>query len=212
MPPESGTSLLSSSLAIALHDRCTVAWHTEAPSVGSSLEGLARLLAQQHLANFELWHAEDRARAPEATSEDIVRIKQFIDRTNQRRNDVCEQCDVFLLNLLAQHSLPAADAELHSESPGLILDRLSILSLKIFHTREETERPQAPAGHHDRNVQRLGILLEQREDLAGSLDRLWEQILRRKRRFKLYRQLKMYNDPELNPAVYLATAKSSHKV
>ncbi len=212
MPPESGTSLLSSSLAIALHDRCTVTWHTEAPAVGSSFEGLARLLAQQHLANFELWHAEDNARAPEATSEDIARIKQFIDRTNQRRNDVCEQCDVFLLNLLAQHNLPARDAELHSESPGLILDRLSILSLKIFHTREEIERPQAPAGHHDRNVQRLGILLEQREDLAGSLDRLWEQILRRKRRFKLYRQLKMYNDPELNPAVYLAPSKSSHKL
>ena len=117
MPPESGTSLLSSSHAIALHDRCTAAWHTEAPAVGSSLEGLARLLAQQHLANFELWHAEDRARAPEATSEDIARIKQFIDRTNQRRNDVCEQCDVFLLNLLAQHNLPARDAELHSDPP-----------------------------------------------------------------------------------------------
>jgi hypothetical protein len=120
-----------------------------------------------------------------------------------------EQCDVFLLNLLNQQNLPAAEAELHSESPGLILDRLSILSLKIFHTREEMQRPGAPAGHAERNLQRLAILTEQRADLAESLDRLWQQILDRQRRFKLYRQLKMYNDPELNPAVYAAPAKSA---
>ena len=109
-----------------------------------SLTGFERTVAEQHLANFELWHAEDTARAPEASDQDLARIKRFIDRANQRRNDLTEQCDVFLLNFLSQQNLPAAGAELHSESPGLILDRLSILSLKLFHTREEIDRPGRP--------------------------------------------------------------------
>ena len=100
---------------------------------------------------------------------------------NQRRNDLTEQCDVLLLNFLSQQDLPAPGAELHSESPGLILDRLSILSLKLFHTREEVDRPEAPAGHSERNLQRLHILVEQRDDLADALDRLWQQVLNRQR-------------------------------
>ena len=98
--------------------------------------------------------------------------------------------------------LPNPAAPLHSESPGLIIDRLSILALKIYHTREEAERPDAPDGHESRNQQRLAILEEQRADLAACLDELWRETLAGTRRFKLYRQLKMYNDPSLNPAVY----------
>jgi Protein of unknown function (DUF4254) len=194
--------LFSASQVTALHDRCTVAWHHEAVGVAPSLAGLERTLAEQHLANFELWHAEDAARTPGASDQDLARIKRFIDSANQRRNDLTEQCDLLLLDLLHQQGLPAAGAELHSESPGLMLDRLSILSLKIFHTREELDRPGAPPGHRERNLERLEILLEQRDDLAASLDRLWQQIQERRRSFKLYRQLKMYNDPALNPAVY----------
>jgi hypothetical protein len=196
-------SLLFSAFQVtSLHDRCTVAWHNEVAGVADSLSGLERSLAEQHLANFELWHAEDAARTPGATDQDLARIKRFIDSANQRRNDLTEQCDLLLLDHLRQQGLPAAEAELHSESPGLMLDRLSILSLKVFHTREEIDRPGAPPGHRERNLERLRILLEQRDDLAASLDRLWQQILDRQRRFKLYRQLKMYNDPALNPAVY----------
>jgi hypothetical protein len=210
MPPKvSGTSPLSSSQVTSLQDRCSAAWHHEVPAVTPSLTGFERTVAEQHLANFELWHAEDMARTPEASDQDLARIKRFIDRANQHRNDLSEQCDVFLLNYLSQQNLPAPGAELHSESPGLILDRLSILSLKLFHTREEIDRPEAPPGHRERNLQRLGILVEQRDDLAGSLDRLWQQVLDRQRRFKLYRQLKMYNDPALNPAVYSTHARSS---
>ncbi len=205
----SGPSPLSSSQVTSLQDHCTAAWHLGSPAVSPALLGFERTVAEQHLANFELWHAEDSARTPEASDHDIAAIKHFIDRANQRRNDLTEQCDVFLLNFLSQHDLPAPGAELHSESPGLILDRLSILSLKLFHTREEIDRPEAPQGHSERNLQRLRILVEQREDLAGSLDRLWQQVMGRQRRFKLYRQLKMYNDPALNPAVYSAQSKSS---
>jgi hypothetical protein len=83
-----------------------------------------------------------------------------------------------------------------------MIDRLSILALKIYHTREEAERTDAPQGHAMRNTERLEILNEQRADLAGCLDALWHETLRGTRRFKLYRQLKMYNDPSLNPAIY----------
>jgi hypothetical protein len=194
--------LLRSSEITSLHDRCTAAWHVETPAVPSSLGGFERVMAEQHLANFELWHAEDAARSPKATDQDIARVKRLIDRVNQRRNDLTEQCDRLLLDFLNRQNLPAEGAELHSESPGLILDRLSILSLKVFHTREEIDRPGAPSGHSGRNRERLCFLVEQRDDLASSLDRLWQQILNRQRGFKLYRQLKMYNDPALNPAVY----------
>lgn len=194
--------LLNASQVTLLHDRCTAAWHQEFPAVAASLAGFERVMAEQHLANFELWHAEDEARTPEASDHDIARVKRFIDRANQRRNDLTEQCDRMLLDFLRRQDLPAPGAELHSESPGLILDRLSILALKVFHTREEIERPGAPAGHAERNRERLSILLEQRDDLAAALEQLWRQVLHGRRSFKLYRQLKMYNDPALNPAVY----------
>ena len=84
----------------------------------------------------------------------------------------------------------------------MIIDRLSILSLKIYHTREETERAGAPPGHAERNLDRLAILELQRADLANCLDQLWRETLHGDRRFKIYRQLKMYNDPSLNPAIY----------
>jgi hypothetical protein len=199
-PPD--PPLLSSTQVTLLQDRCTGAWHQEAPAVAAALTGFERAVVEQHLANFELWHAEDTARSPHASDQDLARIKRFIDSANQRRNDLAEQCDVLLLDFLNGQNLPAPGAELHSESPGLIVDRLSILSLKLFHTREEIERPGAPNGHAERNLERLRILTEQRRDLATSLDRLWDQVLHGRRSFKLYRQLKMYNDPALNPAVY----------
>lgn len=198
-PPD--TLSLSAKRITLLHDQCTIAWHDESTAV-PSVTGLERAVTEQHRANFELWHAEDAARTPQASDHDIAQTKRFIDDANQRRNDLTEQCDVLLLEFLNRQNLPARGAELHSESPGLILDRLSILSLKIFHTGEEIRRPGGPPGHAARNEERLRILAEQRDDLAAALDRLWQQVLNGERSFKLYRQLKMYNDPALNPAVY----------
>jgi hypothetical protein len=125
-----------------------------------------------------------------------------VDRTNQLRNDLAEELDRALLAWLEAKGLPNPAAALNSESPGLMIDRLSILSLKIYHTREEAGRAGTPAGHAERNLERLAILEEQRADLAACLDALWSETLAGTRRFKLYRQLKMYNDPSLNPAIY----------
>jgi hypothetical protein len=160
------------------------------------------LVTRQHRANFDLWHIEDEARAPGAADTELAAVKRRVDRTNQLRNDLAETLDRTLLAWLEPQGLPNPAAELHSESPGLIVDRLSILSLKIFHTREEAERADAPLGHRERNRERLAILVEQRADLANCLEALWQQTLAGTRRFKLYRQLKMYNDPSLNPAIY----------
>jgi len=187
----------------ALHDRLTVLWHREAMETWlPPKDKLLSLVARQHLANFELWHTEDEARTPNATDADLARVKRRIDATNQRRNDLSEQIDGILLEQLAREALPNPAANLNSESPGLMIDRLSILALKLFHTREEMERKDAPEGHKERNEERLAILVEQRDDLAGCLSCLWNEVIAGTRRFKLYRQLKMYNDPSLNPAVY----------
>jgi hypothetical protein len=186
-----------------LHDELTLRWHVEALEAWRPPSDVwTMLVVRQHLANFELWHTEDAARTPGATDADLARVKRRIDETNQRRNDLSEQIDMHLLAYLTQQGLPDPAAPMNSESPGLMIDRLSILALKMFHTREEMERPGAPEGHTERNRERLAILMEQRSDLAICLARLWEETLAGTRRFKLYRQLKMYNDPALNPSMY----------
>jgi len=196
-----------------LQDRANALWHRDPqgdppldPGLAPGQRFLQTVLAQ-HRANFELWHTEDRARAPHATDNDLAEVKRAIDRINQHRNDLAEQCDQLLLDQLTNQRSPVARAPLHSESPGLMIDRLSILALKIYHTQEEIDRPDAPAGHAERNHRRLALLTEQREDLVACLDQLWAEALAGTRRFKLYRQLKMYNDPTLNPAVYGGNAK-----
>ena len=198
--------MISAEQIVNLQDRETLALHqTGAEGAQAQTESGSDWLAavrRQHQANFELWHIEDEARAPGATDAELAGVKRRVDRTNQRRNDLAEQLDRALLAWLEPRGLPSGTAELNSESPGLMIDRLSILALKIYHTREEAERANAPQGHAARNLERLAILEEQRADLAGCLDALWRETLAGTRRFKLYRQLKMYNDPALNPAIY----------
>jgi hypothetical protein len=196
--------MLSARAIADLQDQLTRDWHlsVEASAAPSADPAFLERVARQHRANFDLWHTEDEARTPGATDADLARVKRLVDRTNQLRNDLAEELDRALLTWLSTRQLPNPAAALHSESPGLMIDRLSILALKIFHTREEAERTGAPAGHAQRNRDRLAVLMEQRADLAGCLDALWQETLHGARRFKLYRQLKMYNDPALNPAIY----------
>ena len=169
------------------------------PVAASELDAL---VVDQHRANFDLWHEEDQARDPEATLEKIVGNKRAIDRLNQRRNDLMERIDRMLL---AEAGEQRAEAPLHSETPGMMIDRLSILELKRFHTEEEIARA-AGDEHLRRNQQRLAVLIEQREDLRDALDSLWAEVVSGKRRFKLYLQMKMYNDPALNPVLYRSRA------
>jgi hypothetical protein len=201
--------MLSADAIVELQDRQTRAWHqqpsaAEANATEGAVDLWLRSVSRQHRANFDLWHIEDEARAPGITDAELAAVKRRIDQTNQRRNDLAEELDCALLGWLEPRGLPIRSAPLNSESPGLIIDRLSILALKIYHTREEAERTgiAAPPGHAIRNRDRLAILESQRADLAGCLDALWRETLAGTRQFKLYRQLKMYNDPSLNPAIY----------
>jgi len=202
--------MLSAIEIVLLHDQLNEGWHAGSDALDESADGdWLSLVARQHRANFELWHIEDEARVPGATDAELANVKRRVDRTNQRRNDLAEELDRALLAWLEPQGLLNAKAPLHSESPGLMIDRLSILALKICHTREEAERGDAPEGHVERNWERLAILEEQRGDLRDCLDALWCATLNGARRFKLYRQLKMYNDPSLNPAVYRKLVKEA---
>ncbi len=202
--------MVSATEIAALQDRLTREWHErpDAPATGSPAAGAEtdfewlRLVARQHRANFDLWHIEDAARTAGASDAEIGQVKRRVDVTNQLRNDLVEELDRAMMAWMEAQGLPNPAAPLHSESPGMMIDRLSILALKIYHTREEAERKDAPPGHAERNRERLAILQEQRDELAGCLDTLWQETAKGTRRFKLYRQLKMYNDPTLNPAIY----------
>jgi hypothetical protein len=196
--------MLSAAEIAILHDRWTGEWHAESPEgVDEPVREFLQAVFANHLSNFKIWHAEDETRLPEANDHHVAAAKHLIDRENQRRNDFAELCDTILLDYLERNQLPNPGAELHTETPGLIIDRLSILSLKLFHTAEEVYRDGAPPGHSVRNRERHHILMEQCDDLVNGLDRLWQQVLNGERRFKQYRQLKMYNDPTLNPALYM---------
>ncbi len=198
--------MLDASHVTRLHDQANIYWHNSyapPPGAGTSFE---RLILEQHRANFDLWHREDDARDPMSGDQAIAACKRSIDKLNQRRNDLAERID---LALLASLQPQPETAPLHSETPGLMIDRLSILALKIFHTGEETRRKDATEDHHQRNRDRLTLLLEQREDLASCLAILWSEVLAGTRRFKLYRQLKMYNDPDLNPVLYAHSGSSN---
>ena len=208
--------MLSAEEIVALQDRLTKEWHERPAAASDGLlspigpenaeqparEDWLQTVSSLHRANFDLWHIEDEARRPAASDTEIAAVKRRIDRTNQLRNDLIEKLDAMLLAWLEAQRLLNLAAPLNSEPPGMIIDRLSILALKIYHTSEEAGRTDAPPGHGTRNQDRLAILEEQRDSLAGCLDALWREIVNGKRRFKVYHQLKMYNDPSLNPAIY----------
>ena len=182
-------------------DEWTARWH-QSPAEPPLADDFDAAIEALHLANFELWHQEDKARDLHSGDAAVAAAKRAIDAINQRRNDQIERCDEFLLKELSVKKLPNPQAEQHSETPGMMLDRLSIMSLKMYHTREEIERIPSPPGHRERNLRRLATLEQQRGDLASCLDRLWQRVLHGELRFQVYRQLKMYNDPDLNPVLY----------
>lgn len=164
-------------------------------------DALWQAIADNHRNNRLLWDEEDLARRRHAPDAEIAGNKRAIDGYNQKRNDAIERIDEQLLNLCS--SIKAKpDARLNSETPGSMVDRLSILSLKIHHMRLQTERSDVGREHIEACTAKLARLQEQSHDLGACLDRLLEETDRGTAYFKIYRQFKMYNDPSLNPAVY----------
>ncbi len=192
--------MVDASEIVKLQADTTRLWHQDGELPGGASE-FECVVVEQHRANFDLWHEEDKARDPQVTGEEMVRIKRAIDRLNQRRNDLMERIDRMLLEEAGDQ---CAEAPLHSETPGMMIDRLSVLELKRYHTEEEIARADGSGNeeHARRNRERLAVIEEQQRDLRDALGALWAEVMSGRRRFKLYRQMKMYNDPALNPVLY----------
>ena len=177
---------------------------------GAALEqaGVWAAIEANHFHNSRLWEQEDLARRKQAPDSEIAGNKRAIDHHNQKRNDAIERIDEALLACL-EKTARKKTARLNSETAGAMIDRLSILALKIRAMREQTLRTDVDKAHIESCRAKLERLMEQRADLAGCLDRLLEEAARGESYFKVYRQFKMYNDPNLNPAVYNEARRST---
>ena len=147
------------------------------------------------------WHLEDLIRDPHIDLSDALALKRSIDHSNQDRTDLVEEIDTYFRQKYADIT-PMADARLNTESPAWAVDRLSILELKIWHMQEQTERKDADQEHLARCQAKLEVLLEQRVDLSTAIDQLLEDYQAGRKVMKVYRQMKMYNDPSTNPVLY----------
>lgn len=197
-PPVRPSALgFSAADIVAAHD----AYLDGAPLAPRELAGW-RWIEENHRCNAALWREEDKARRTDVPDTDIVRCKRSIDRFNQQRNDAVEALDECVLGALAGAVTPQPEAQQSSETVGAIIDRLSILSLKIFHMGLQTQRADASEEHVANCSAKLDVLVRQRRDLAACLDRLLEGLSSGRAIFRTYRQYKMYNDPALNPELY----------
>ena len=147
------------------------------------------------------WHLEDIIRDPHINPAEALGLKRRIDRSNQDRTDLVEEIDTYFRKKYADVKVKD-DARLNTESPAWAIDRLSILALKIWHMKEQTERKDADAEHIERCKAKLDVLLEQQVDLSTAIDQLLEDIEAGSKYMKVYRQMKMYNDPATNPILY----------
>ena len=147
------------------------------------------------------WHFEDIIRDPHIDPVEALSLKRRIDRSNQDRTDLVEQIDSYFRQKYSDvNVLP--DARLNTESPAWAIDRLSILALKIYHMREQAERADATEEHRQKCQAKLNVLLEQQHDLSLAIDQLLDDIQAGRKYMKVYRQMKMYNDPSTNPVLY----------
>lgn len=205
------TSLPSSADVISRHDAALAS-----PPSAAEADNLDGWIAVNHVHNRSLWAQEDLARRTQAPDAEIVANKRAIDRHNQARNDAIERIDEFLLSALGLvdpatigTALPvstvAPDARLNSETAGSMLDRISILGLKIAAMREQTQRTDVDDAHRQICRERLQRLVQQRADLGACYDELLADARAGRAYFKVYRQFKMYNDPRLNPALVAET-------
>ena len=168
---------------------------------GNTLETLEELLYYKCWIDTVQWHLEDLIRDPNIDPVEALTLKRRIDKSNQERTDVVEKIDDYFAEKFS-HVKPHDDATLNTESPAWAFDRLSILAVKIWHMEEQTKRTDVTNEHIATCKNKLAVLLEQQEDLTTAIDWLLEDISGGRKYMKLYRQMKMYNDPTTNPVLY----------
>lgn len=185
---------------IELHKNRTELWHQQDIKITSS--GFLRFVEENHQFNFMLWHEEDKARRDDMGFEYVYNAKRIVDRCNQQRNDRMEQMDTWVWE---NYKPLQDDCQVNSETPGMMIDRLSILALKEFHMREQVEREDASYDHRLQCEHKLNVIHMQLSQLKQCLAELLTDITNHARTFRVYYQFKMYNDPNLNPQLYKNT-------
>lgn len=161
---------------------------------------ISHLLYRKNWIDTVQWHYEDLIRDPEIDPNGALILKRKIDASNQDRTDLVEYIDSYFLEKYRSVDV-AKDATINTESPAWAIDRLSILALKIYHMQEEVERKDASPEHIRKCTEKLSVLLEQRKDLSSAIDQLLYDIEVGKKYMKVYKQMKMYNDDEMNPVL-----------
>ncbi|GIW98776.1 MAG: hypothetical protein KatS3mg111_2109 [Pirellulaceae bacterium] len=193
--------MIDVSEVVKLHELTVVRWHTE--PVDNPYQGVWELICEQHSYNFQLWHQEDIARSPTASDTEIAEVKRQIDRLNQARNDYIEKIDDWITQEVERRGIsPLPEARLNTETAGSAIDRLSIMALRLYHYLEQLERDDVDAAHRQKVEQRIALCRQQKHDLSQSLQHLLDGIADGAFLHKTYRQMKMYNDPSLNPYLY----------
>ncbi|HPP86374.1 MAG TPA: DUF4254 domain-containing protein [bacterium] len=195
---------------INLFDKLIKNWHSQnkIKLTNNTKNELENLVIKLLFHNYTLWHLEDEARAVDVSDEIIANVKRKIDKENQLRNDTIEIIDIYIFNELANKKIkPKKNSYSPTETLGAALDRLTIISLKIYHMALETLRKNAAADHKKKCSDKLKILKIQRVDLAQAINTTLEKILKGELIHKIYRQMKMYNDPTLNPILYKKKSK-----
>ena len=166
-----------------------------------SAQSFEALLYSKNWIDTVQWHLEDIIRKTDIDPAVGILLKRRIDKSNQERTDLVEKVDDYFLEQF-RNVVPKQGARMNSETPAWLLDRMSILMLKIYHMKEQTERTDVSADHIEKCQLKLNILLEQKNDMRMAFDELIEDIQLGNRKFKVYRQMKMYNDASLNPMLY----------
>jgi len=164
-------------------------------------DGMDGMLFRKSWIDTVQWHLEDVIRRTDLSPDRFIETKRRIDHSNQLRTDLVEKIDDWFLGMFRQVT-PEPQARLNTETPAWVVDRLSILMLKIYHMEEQTRRTDASESHVAQCRQKLGVLMEQKLDLCSSLNDLLDELAAGKARMKVYRQMKMYNDPSTNPQLY----------
>ena len=184
-----------------LHRDTVERWHEVDPD--NPYDGNLGIVCQQHQFNFLLWHEEDVARSRDVTDARIAMVKRAIDGYNQQRNDWIERIDEALIDTMVVAGVqPGKEARLNTETPGSAIDRLSIMSLRIYHLEEQLDRTDVDDDHRQKVESRIQRCRLQHADLSNSLAELLADLLAGRKYLKVYRQMKMYNDPTLNPYLY----------